>query len=307
MNGPTDMLIPQTGGGPISIPTMQSSYKGACPGGSLKDMLASHDTYWGSFAKDTPFRFEDTLKMYELMQDYVSCHAAARTDVSFCDSLPGPAEKDGIKVSLDTSPSFLCRNKTTTLLFEAYLAGNIKGDSYCRLYLAGFDQADLARFSAPEFCEAASKGPENAGSFLLKVLGPSAKDAPVNIAKAFPAKENDCKQDQKCLLKFRIYSAVKSGRPNDCPAGYKAQCQALAGRSTAPCDKILQDMSKFYCDSVEKVKKLHGGYIGMSKEALAAEIDKTKAAKIEADSLKKQQESIQADVNKKAKKMMKSE
>lgn len=300
-----DNYMSQSGGGSLAIPLIQTSYKGACEGGSLNDMLATHDSYWGTFAKDTPFSPAESQKMYGMMEDYVSCQAAARTDVSICDSLPGAANKDGIKVPLESSPSFACRKKTTLVLFEAYMAGGIKGDSYCRLFLSNFDQTDLARFSVPEFCENIAKGPENAAPFLLKAFAPAPPEAPAKIALDFPVKESDCKKDQDCLIKFRLYSAIKKGRPADCPADYKAQCQALVDRSIAPCEKTLQDMSKFYCTAMARVKKTTGGYIGASKEAIASDIQKAKAAKLEADNQKKEQEKLQAEVNKRVKEALK--
>ena len=301
---PMNNFIPQSGGGPLSIPLIQTSYKGACEGGSLKDMLETHDKYWGTFAKDTPFNSDETRKMYGMMEDYVACHSAARADVSLCDSLPGSANKDGIKVTLESSPSFVCRKKATMVFFEAYQAGRIKDDSSCRLSLANWDQADLAHFSAPKVCELLAKGPGNVWTYLVESFAP-APEAPGRIAAEFPVKEGDCKKDEECLLKLRLYNAAKNDRPNDCPVGYKAQCQALAERSTVPCDKILQDMSKFYCDSVARVKKTTGGYIGASKEEIAEDIRKTKEAKLEAEARKKEQEKLQAEVNTRIKEVLK--
>lgn len=301
---PVDSYAAQSGRGPIVIPLVQSAYKGACEGGSLKDMMVSHDTYWGSFAKDSPFLPSDTLKMYDLMVDYVSCQAAARGDVSLCDSLPGPGEKDGIKVSLEGSPSFVCRSNVTKLFFEAYQAGSLKDDSSCRLSLANWDQADLAHFSVPKVCELLAKGPGNVWSYLVESFAP-APEAPGRIAAEFPVKEGDCQKDKDCLLKFRLYSAAKNNRPNDCPAEYRSQCQALNGRSTASCEKILPEMSKFYCASLDRAKKARGGYVGMSKEALAEEIQKAKLEKTEADRIKKEQDQIQLEVNKRVKEVLK--
>ena len=300
-----DNFVSQNTGGPLALYSIQSSYKGACEGGSLKEMLDSHDKYWGAFAKETPFNFADTQKMYAYMVDFVSCQAAARTDVTLCDSLPGAAEKLGVKVTLESSPSYTCRKKTTNLLFEAFQAGSVKGDAYCRVAMSYWDPADLARFSLPDFCEAVSKGPDNAAPFLLKAFAPAPPEAAAKIALDFPVREGDCKKNQECLTKFSLYTAAKKGRPADCPAEYKAQCQAIAARSTVPCDKLLQDMSKFYCTSVEKVKKLTGGYIGMSKEAIAEDIKKAKAAKTDADNMKKEQEKLQEDANKRVKEAVK--
>lgn len=302
---PVDSYISQSGRGPIVIPLVQSAYKGACEGGSLKDMMLSHDSYWGSFAKDSPFLFEDTQKMYDFMVDYVSCQAAARADVSLCDSLPGPGEKDGVAVSLEVSPSSICRKKITMLLFESYLAGNIKGDSYCRLGLADTNQADLSKFSIPEFCEVASKGPESAVSFLLKAFAPGSPEVSAYFATRLPAKESDCREKPECLVEFGLYDAMKKGHPADCPAEYKAQCQALSGRSTASCEKILPEMSKFYCASMERAKKARGGYVGMSKEAVAEDIQKKKQEKAEAERIKKEQDQIQLEVNKRVKEVLK--
>lgn len=300
-----DGFVPQGGGGALSLPFVQTSYVGACQGGSLKEMLETHGRYWGTFAKDTPFNPAETKKMYEYLEDFVTCQAAARTDVSLCDSLPGPDEKDGIKVTLDSSPSFVCRKKIVTLLFEAYQAGNVKGDAYCRLAMSSWDPADLARFSVPDLCEALAKGPENAAPYMEKVYSPIPQNGLDKLAMEFPVKESDCKRDQDCLTKFRLYSAVKKGRPSDCPSEYRAQCQALTERSAVPCDKTLQDMSKFYCTSVERVKKTTVGYIGMSKEAIAEDIKKAKAAKLEAENMRKEQDRLQGEINKQVKEALK--
>jgi len=300
-------VMPEAGGavyGSISLPTIQTVSKGACEGGSLREMLATHDKYWGFFAWDTPFTQAETQKMYALLADFVACHAAARTDVTLCDSLPGPAEKKGYKVTLEMTPSNTCRKKTTNLLFESYLAGNIQGDSYCRLGLSGWDQGDLARFSVPEFCGVLAKGPENAAPFLLKAFAPTPPEAAARLAMDFPVKEADCRKDGDCLVKYNIYKSLKSGRSQGCPKEYVPHCQALTDRSTASCEKLLQNMSEFYCSSVKRVKKVTGGYIGMTKEEIAADIERTKAAKAEGDNIKKAQDKALEEVNKRVKEML---
>jgi len=291
--------------GGIVLPTVQSAYKGACDGGGLREMLASHDKYWGFFAWDTSFTQSETQRMYGYVSDYVACQAAARSDVSLCDSLPGPAERGGFKVTPDMAPYMACRKKTINLLFEAYLAGNIKGDSYCRLGLSGWDTTDLERFSVPEFCSVLAKGAENAEPFLLKAFAPAPDDASAKIAMDFPLKEKDCKSKQECLDKYRLYKAVKNGRPQDCPKDYVPHCKALADHATTSCEPILKEMSQFYCSTVKRVEKVTGGYIGVTKEEIAADIEKNKAAKAEADTMKKEQEKQQAIVNKRVKEMLK--
>lgn len=298
-------LIPQAGegagyGGGITLP-IQSAYKGACQGGSLGEMMATHDKYWGFFARNTAFNQEETQKMYSFLSDYAGCHASARADVSLCDSLPGPAEKGGYKVTLDKTPAYACRKKTVIMLFEAYMAGSISGESYCRLEMSGWPREDLDKIPAPDFCAAAAKGPGPAAAFLVKIFPANAKE----IRESFPTKEADCGGTASCLARLGLYKSFKSGRAKDCPGEYAASCQAQADRSTAPCDKVLWDMSQFYCASVSRVKKATGGYIGMSKEEIAADIEKTKAARAEADNMKKEQEKLQAEVNKRVKKILK--
>ena len=168
-----------------------------------------------------------------------------------------------------------------------------------------WDPEDLARFSVPELCEALAKGPENAAPYMQRVYSPVPPNGLAMLAMQFPVKESDCKKDRDCLDKFRIYGAVKKGHPSDCPAEYRSQCQALAARSTSSCEKTLQDMSKFYCDSVEKVKKATSGYIGVSKEAVAADIQRIAKEKFEAENQKKEQDKIQAEVNKRVKDVLK--
>ncbi len=304
-----DNYVPEAGGGAaygsaIYLPFIQSSYKGACEGGALNDMLATHDKAWGFFAAGTTFSTDETSRMYAMLSDYVSCNAAARTDVSLCDSLPGAAEKDGRKINAEITPNFTCRKKLSSLFFEAYLAGNIQGDSYCRLGLTDWDKEDLAKVSVPELCGALAAGPAGAAPFLLKAFAPAPPEAPARIAVQFPQNSGDCRKDQECLAKYALYSALKNGRAQDCPKAYQAQCRALLERSTIPCEKLLQDMSKFYCGAVARVKKATGGFVGLTPDQIKAEIEKAKAAKAQEDVTRKEMQKLDEEVNKRAREML---
>ncbi len=305
-----DNYVPEAAGGsaygsPIYLPFIQSAYKGACEGGSLKDMISTHGSYWGFFARGVAFNLDETNKMYGMLSDYVACSAAARLDISLCDSLPGASQGGAVSVSQESSPNYLCREKTSRLLFEAYLSGNMTDASYCRIGLSTWDKADLDRFSVPDFCAALAKGPAAAEPFLMKAFAPTPPDAKARIAAAFPMSEGDCRKDQDCLVTYGLYSAMKSGRAQACPKSYQPQCRALLDRSTVPCDKLLQDMSRFYCGAVERVKKLSGGFIGLTQDQFKAEIEKTKAARAQEESMRKEMKKLDEEVNKRAKEMLK--
>jgi hypothetical protein len=304
-----DNYVPDyVGGAPygsIVMPTIQSTYKGACEASSLQDMLATHDKYWGFLARDAAFNQGETQKMYDLLADYTACQAAARTDASLCDSLPSDVQQDNAKVDVRITPNYRCRTKTVSLFFEAYRAGNISGDSYCRMGVSTFDKQDLERFSVPEFCSVLPKGQEVIEGFLLKAFAVDTPEAKARVRAAFPVKEGDCAKDRECLSKYELYNAVKKGRPEACPNDYVQQCRALAERSAVPCEKTLQEMSKFYCAAVARVKKVSGGYIGLSKDEAKVELDKLKAQRAEADEIKKQQQKVMEEVNKQVRETLK--
>lgn len=300
-------FVPETSGsvyGGIALPTIQPFYKGACEGGSLKEMLDTHDRYWGFFARNTAFTPEESNKMYNLLADYVGCQASARTDTTLCDNLPGVAEKDGQKVPKEITPHYICRDKTVSVLYEGYRAGLVKDEFPCRAMSERWDKTRVAMFSVPELCRKISEGRAPALSYLKGIF--TAPEAAPLLEATFPVKEADCAGDRECLNRYAIFKGVKSGNAKACPKEYATYCQALSERSALPCDKTLQEMSKFYCATVSRVKKATGGYIGMSKADIAAEIEKAKAVKNEADMIKKEQEKQQAEVNKRAKELLNS-
>jgi hypothetical protein len=297
--------MPEVGGavyGSIVLPTIQTAYKGACEGGSLREMLGTHDKYWGFFAWDTPFTQAETQKMYGFLADYVACHAVARTDASLCDALPGPAEKKGYKVTLDMTPSFKCREKTVEVLFAGFRSGLVKEDFSCRATVSSWAPEYVAKVSVPELCSKLSVGRKDAAAYLLEIFKQPGAEEWINAG--FPIKEAECKKEDNCMKRYVLYNGINTGKPQKCGADYAPHCQALAERTTVPCDKILQNMSEFYCASVKRVKKVTGGYIGMTKEEIAADIERNKAAKAEADTVKKEQEKAQEEVNKRVKEML---
>ncbi|MCM2267004.1 MAG: hypothetical protein NDI60_04435 [Elusimicrobiales bacterium] len=305
-NSSVDVYVPPVttgaGYGTIALPTVQTSYKGACEGASLGGMLSTHDRYWGFFARNASFSEDETQKMYAFLADYTACQAAARTDVSLCDALPGLVENAPFKVDPKGTANYRCREKSISLFFEAYLAGALAGDGYCRLQMSYWPKEDLAGVSVPEYCAAAQKGPEQASAYIRGVY-PQIPAA--DIAREYPVRKTDCGGDAQCLEKFLLYQAMKSGKPSSCPSGYGQICQALAERSAMPCEKTLQEMSKFYCATVARVKKASGGLIGLSKEEAKAELAKLKAQQDEAAAAKKQEQKLMEEVNKQVRETLK--
>lgn len=306
-----DNYVPEYVGGAaygaIVMPMIQSSYKGACEGSSLQDMLATHGRYWGYLARNAAFNQSETQKMYDQLADYTACQAAARPDIGLCDALPSEVEQSGHKVDVRITPGYRCRNRMINLLFEAYRAGNISGDSYCRLGVGTFNKEDLEKFSVPEFCSVLPKGQEALEDFLLKAFAVDTPEARARVRKEYPVKEGDCAKDKECLAKYGIYSAVKKGQPEACPNDYQSQCRALAERSTVPCDKVLRDMSQFYCEAVARVKKVSGGFIGLSREEVKVELDRLKAIRTTEEAARKEQQRVTEEINKNVRKVLKKE
>jgi hypothetical protein len=301
----TDNSSPQAVGGAvyggITLPAIQSAYKGACLGASLQEMLSTHDKYWGFFARNTAFNEVETQKMYNLLADYVGCHAAARADAALCDSLPGADERDGQKVPQEVTPSFMCREKTVALLYEGFRVGLVKDDFPCRATISRWGKSYQEKVSAPEFCKNVSQGRTAALPYLLKNF------TMAEIGNGLPLSEKDCGKDEDCLRKYALYKGLKSGNYRLCPAEYEMSCKALLESSAAPCENILKEMSQHYCNSVARVKKKTVGFIGMSKEEIKAEIERVKAEKSETDATKKEEDRLQAEVNKQVKEMLKKE
>ena len=302
----TDMApMPEYAGGAsdysrLNLPQVQSNYKGACQGGSLEEMRQTHGRYWGYFAKDTPFNFNETQKMYDLMAGYTGCVAAARQSISLCEALPGELPAGEIKVDISFTPRYKCREQVFNALFGAYMAGKVKDPVFCQGAVSFWKPENAAMISVPDFCKAAADGMDSAYSFLARYMPPSYKS---QGKKFMPTSKSSCGGDAACLAIFQTYNAIQNGDAAACPRsdGY---CEAIITRAPASCENIVREMSGNYCSYMTRVKKVAGGYIGMSPEAIKADIAQQALLKKEADQQKKDNEKIQAELNKQVKKML---
>jgi hypothetical protein len=284
----------------LMLPPLARAYAGACQGGSLEDMRSTHGRYWGYFAKNIPFSFEDTRKMYDYTASYVACSAVARGSVELCSSLPGEASAGGMKVDGKMSVSYQCKDKANPILFLAYLAGKNKSTADCYSALAGLNQKILSKVSVSDLCDAASRGMGPLKKYLMKAI----PDRERKIRMMFPDSRSECDGSQDCLDSLAAYTAIKDANPSECPRGVRALCEAVILRSADPCAAVVRDMSSFYCATVEKVKKAHGGCIGMTSQDIQATMEKTKADKKLADQQKAENDKIQAETNRKIKKLL---
>jgi hypothetical protein len=285
----------------LMLPALSSPYEGACPGGSLDEIRATHGRYWGYFAKNIPFSFKDTQKMYGYVASYVACSALARGSEDLCGSLPGEASVGDTKIAGNMSVSYQCKAKASPLLFRGYLTGKNKTLMNCYSTLDGMHQKAVAKLSVNDLCEAASNGLLPLRKYLIGAI--PGRDR--KIKALFPDSRAECGGDQECLDNFAVYTAMKDGTASECPRGEdKPLCEAAILHSAESCGEIVRDMSVFYCATVAKVKKANGGRIGMTPKEIQAEVDRTKAEKKQADQEKAANEKKQAEINAKIKRML---
>ena len=278
--------------GGLILPVVQSNYKGACPGGSLEEMRLTHGRYWGYLTKGVAVNRTETQKMYDLLANYVGCVAVAQDNLDICDTLPGEMSAGVVTVEASISPKYKCRERGTNALFGAYMAGKVKDAASCQGVVSYWGK-NAAGLSVPDFCTAAAGGMERADSFLAEHM-PSM--APGQFMKA----SLSC-SGSGCLPSFKMYNAVKKGSSDACPRPSDGYCEALITKTPASCDKIVQEMSEEYCSSVARVNKITGGYIGMTQAEMETDIAQQKLKKEEAERQKKENEKIQAAVDKQAK------
>jgi hypothetical protein len=287
----------------LQLPKVPTNYTGACQGGSLEDIRLSHGKYWGYFAKNNPVTGEETKKIYDYMSSYVGCVAAAHDNIGLCLALPDEAQVGDTKIDSVGSLSNACRGKTNPLLFTNFMAGKAKSSGSCYSMVSGWPKKGLAKISVPDFCEAVSKGMESGKAYMLKVNPKKAE----TFRKLFPISKASCGGDADCMDNLALYNAVKDEKAAECPRSKKVYCEAMVAKSAIPCEEIVRDMSRFYCDAVARTRKKSGGFIGMSKEEVKAEIEKVEAAKKLAAQQRKAMDKITEDVNKSAKKILKKE
>lgn len=221
----------------LDIPIIPSDYKGACEGGSLREMLNTYNKYWGPLAKDTPFSQNDMRQMFSFVGDYVSCVAIARDNALICDMLPaGPAgeggPKDGIAAQTQTpvdrsrvKPNrdnlrYNCRKRVNPVLFLGYMAGKSKNPDSCNNILAGWKPSVLARISAADFCAAASKGMDAVNDYMQKIMSgrqKKIKKGDDRSKQRFATSESSCGGNKECINGAKLYNAIKSGNVSQCP------------------------------------------------------------------------------------------
>lgn len=287
----------------LELPKVPTNYSGACEGGSLEDIRASHGKYWGYFAKNNPVTTEETKKIYDYMTSYVGCVAAAHDNIGLCLALPDEAQVGDTKIDSVGSLSNACRDKANPLLFTNFMAGNTRTSGSCYSMVSGWPKKGLAKISVPDFCDAVSKGMESGKAYMVKVNPKKADE----FRKLFPISKSSCGSDSDCIDNLALYNAVKDEKAEECPRSRKVYCEAMVAKSAVPCEAIVKDMSKFYCSAVARAKKASGGFIGMSPEQVKAEIAKVEQAKKQAELQKKEGDKITEEVNKSAKKILKKE
>lgn len=281
----------------LMLPALPVSYMGACQGGSLEEMRMTHGKYWGYFARNLAFSFEDTRRMYDYTAAYVACSALARGSVELCGSMPGKTTAPGMKVDAKMGLSGQCKHKATPILFLAFLASKNKNSASCYSAISGWSQKILNKISVPDLCAAASQGLPQVREYLMKAV----PDHDRKIKRFLPLSKSDCGSNAACQERFATYKALKDGDVSECPRSSGGLCEAAVTKSAAYCQPVVAEMSKFYCATVEKVKKEHKGYIGMTAQEIKAETDQAQAEKKAAEKQKAENDRIQAEINKKIK------
>ncbi len=230
----------------LNIPVIASDYKGACEGGALTDMIATHNKYWGRLAKETPFVPNDTKRMYGFAADYVACVAVARDNAVICDTLPpeppqkgtpkpgtaagaqtkpAPPERGSIKTRARDGLRYNCRKRVNPILFFAYMAGKSKNPDSCNAMLAGWKPPTLAMISATDFCSAASKGMEAVNEYMQKIMSEKKKKVKKDerSKQRYTASESSCNGNKECINGAKLYNAIKSGNAAQCPPAQQRQ------------------------------------------------------------------------------------
>lgn len=285
----------------FTLPQAVMSIKGACEGGSPKEIMENHGKTWGYFTgRRIAFDTKRNHEMYSFVANYYSCLAMARQDITICNELPGEAERDGVKLTLDDSPLGMCRTRAGDLLFRAYVAGKAKDQQNCMGYLALWDAKDQGRISPPEFCAAAAQGPEKFTEYGREKMGQFFAIGEKMMA--FTKKV--CGSDQECLLNNAAWEGIRTGSPSKCPPHLASHCAALAEKTQVPCVDILMDMSRKYCGYYKELLKTGGGYAGITADEVKEDLREKAQKKAEEDRLRKEQEAVTKQTNERVKKMI---
>ncbi len=301
----------------LALPAAALDLKGACEGGSPKEIMENHGKTWGYFTgRNLAIEPIKTQDIYNHIWDYYACTAASRQDSSICSELPGENVKDVAKFGVPSfenpkvdskigafmTPMDLCRKKTVLFLFKAYAAGKAKDQRNCLDFVSEQpSEGQPPLFANPaEFCTAVSKGFDSAFSYIKKKM-PQAYP-PAERLMAITA--DVCGSDAACLADHDLWTGLFTGNPAKCPDAYKPNCAALLQNSPGPCAPILADMSQKYCAYRKEQMKKSGGFFGVTPEEVKESLAEAARKKAEEERLRKQEETTTKQVNEKVRKLM---
>lgn len=293
----------------LVLPPAALTLKGACEGGSPKEIMESHGKTWGYYTGTRiAFKPEKTQEMYVYIWDYYACTAVSRGDPAVCNDLPGEAPKDLVRFNIPIdrvggtpiTPVVHCRNKNVEFFFKAYVAGKAKDERNCRDYLNEWDPRNLERISPADFCSAAGQGPEKALAYVKEKM----PDMYTMAEKMLAFSRKACGSSSDCLADNALWEGISTGNPDKCPTAYRTACAALAQKSPAPCSGILAEMSRKYCSYHKDLVKLGGGYAGFTPDEVKDSLAAAAKKKAEEDLLRKEQEATTKQINEKVRKLM---
>jgi len=284
----------------FTLPPAAMSLKGACEGGSIKEIMENHGRTWGYFTgRRVAFSPKKSQEIYTQIGDYYACLSAARHDITMCGELPGDAEQDGITVTLGDSPLGRCRDKAGIFLFKGYVAGRVKEQSNCIGFLSSWHSRDMARVSPPDFCASAAQGPEKLAAYARDKFS----DVWGSAEKMMGFSRKVCGSDAACLANNDLWEGIRSGRPDKCPPAYAPHCAALIQKTQVPCAAILTNLSKTYCAAYKDLVKQGGGYPGYTPEEVAEDLRLKAEKRAEEERQRREIEAVTKDVNTRLKKM----
>ena len=300
----------------MALPPAALDLKGACEGGSPKEIMENHGKTWGYFTgRRNAIDNVKTQDIYNHIWDYYACTAASRHDSAICSELPGENVKDAVKYGVpafnsrkDTikpgslmTPMDQCRNKTVVFLFRAYVAGRAKDQQVCLDYINDLGteaQAMIPNHS--EFCAAMGQGTDKATAYLKEKIP---RAYPVTQQMTATSKKS-CGPNQECLSSLGVWEGLNTGNPAKCPDAYKANCAALLQKSPSPCSAILADISRKYCGYLKALLKLGGGYAGATPEEVKEALQAAAKKKADEEQFRKQDEAVTKQINEKVRKLM---
>jgi len=285
----------------FTLPASVMALKGACEGGSPREIMEAHGKTWGHFTgRRAAFDTNQKQEIYTFIASYYACLSLARQDITTCNELPGETDVNGFKITLDDSPLGLCRNMAADMLFRAYVAGKAKDQQNCLAYVGQWEPTDQGRISAPEFCEAAAKGPEKFTEY-----GREKMPQYFGIGEKMMAfTKRVCGSDPVCLSNNALWEGIRTGSADKCPPAKAPHCAALAQKSQVPCVDIISEMSRRYCVHYKALMKGSGGYAGMTPDEVKEDLRLKAQKKAEEEKMRKEQDVIIKQTNERVKKLI---